>query len=75
MKLIAKYGFMRSQDAAWTAGLFLMLALSFAGLDRTPAPSDALYHRGRKSQSLRHWRERNFRIDRSFRNQELLHGL
>src|ERR1700693_5058288 len=44
MKLIAKYGFMRSRDAAWTAGLFLMLALIFAGLDRTPAPSGASYH-------------------------------
>jgi len=44
MKLIAKYGFIRSQDAAWTAGLFLMLALSFAGLDRTPVPSGASYH-------------------------------
>jgi hypothetical protein len=44
MKFIAKYGFMLSRDAAWTAGLFLMLALSLAGLDRAPAPSRAAYH-------------------------------
>jgi hypothetical protein len=44
MKLIAKYGFMRSRDAAWTAGLFLMLALSFAGLDRASVSSHAAYH-------------------------------
>ena len=44
MKLIAKYGFMRSRDAAWTAGLFLMLALSFASLDRASVSSHAAYH-------------------------------
>ena len=75
MKLISKYGLLRSQEAAWTAGLFLMLALIFAGLGRTPAPSGASYQRERWNQSLRHWRKRNFQIERSFRNQELLHGL
>ena len=44
MTLIAKSGFSRSLDAAWTAGLVLMLALTFAGLDRSPAPSDASHH-------------------------------
>jgi hypothetical protein len=43
MKLIAKCEFMRSRDAAWTAGLCLMLALSCAGLDRASAPSGASY--------------------------------
>jgi hypothetical protein len=49
MKLLAKCEFMRSQDAAWTAGLFLMLALSFACLDRGPALSGASYHTDAKA--------------------------
>jgi hypothetical protein len=44
MTFIAKSGFSRSLDAAWTAGLFLMLALCLSGLDRTPAPCGASYH-------------------------------
>lgn len=44
MKFIAKSGFMRRQDAAWAAGLLLMLALSFAGLDRDPVSSRGSCH-------------------------------
>jgi hypothetical protein len=44
MNLISKSGFVRSQDAAWAAGLFLMLALTFAGLDRAPVSNRGLYH-------------------------------
>jgi hypothetical protein len=44
MNLISKSGFVRSQDAAWAAGLFLMLALTFAGLDRSPVSNRGLYH-------------------------------
>jgi hypothetical protein len=43
MNLIAKSGFMRSLDAAWAAGLFLILALCFGGLDRAPVLSRGRY--------------------------------
>jgi hypothetical protein len=36
MKICSKSGFMRGRDAAWAAGLFLMLALCAAALDRAP---------------------------------------
>jgi hypothetical protein len=49
MTLIAISGFSHSLDAAWTAGLFLMLALCLSGLDRTPAPSGAPYHADAKA--------------------------
>jgi hypothetical protein len=39
MKLIAKPGFMRSRDAAWAVGLFLMSTLCVAGLDRASVRS------------------------------------
>jgi hypothetical protein len=39
MNLMAKSGFMRSRDAAWAAGLFLVLALCVAGLDHAPVRS------------------------------------
>jgi len=44
MNLFAKSGFIRGQEAAWASGLFLVLALSFAGLDRTAVPTHAAYH-------------------------------
>jgi hypothetical protein len=36
MKLIKKTEFIRTLEAAWVAGLFLILALSVAGVDRAP---------------------------------------
>jgi hypothetical protein len=36
MKLIKKPEFIRTLEAAWVAGLFLILALSVAGVDRAP---------------------------------------
>jgi hypothetical protein len=44
MNLIAKSGFKRSPDAAWAAGLFLMVALCFAGLQRAPLSNRGSYH-------------------------------
>jgi hypothetical protein len=43
MNLLTKFGFLRSRDAAWALGLFLILAQCFAGLDRNPAPSRSSY--------------------------------
>jgi hypothetical protein len=44
MKLIAKFGFKRSWNAAWAAGLFLMLALCVALPDRAAPSSRGSHH-------------------------------
>jgi hypothetical protein len=49
MTLTSKSGFLRRQDAAWAAGLFLILALCAAALDRAPVSSRSSHRTGTRA--------------------------
>src|SRR5580700_10501906 len=49
MKICSNSGFMRGQDAAWAAGLFLILALCAAALDRAPVSSRSSHRAGARA--------------------------
>jgi hypothetical protein len=49
MKICSNSGFLRGQDAAWAAGLFLILALCTAALDRAPVSNRSSHRTGARA--------------------------